>query len=124
MTQLTEYVGAIIVEFDSVEYEAISLDEDVKGDKKLVKTMNRKRRAKGRVLTIPEFTLKVTLPIPVNGEPNWLDFDDGKVTVQSVEGGTRTTYQGCFVTDMSGKYKVDGEAMRDLSISALNRIVE
>lgn len=121
---LEEYVGSIIVEFNGVEYEAISVDEDIKGDKKLVKTMNRKRRAKGRVLTTPEFTLKVTLPIPVDNEPDWLAFDDGKVTIQSVEGGQRTTYQGCFVTDMSGKYKVDDEATRDLTIGALNRIVE
>ena len=121
---LEEYVGAVIVEFNSVEYEAISVDEDVKGDKKLVKTMNRERRAKGRCLMIPEFTLKVTLPVPVEGEPDWLAFDDGKVTIQSIEGGTRTTYQGCFVTDLSGKYKVEGEAVRDLTISALNRIFE
>ncbi len=121
---LEEYVGAIIVEFNGVEYEATSVDEEVKGDKKLVKTMNRKRRAKGRVLLIPEYNLKVSLPIPVEGEPDWMAFDDGKVTLQSVEGGTRTTYQGCFVTDMSGKYKVDGEGTRDLTIGALNRIVE
>jgi hypothetical protein len=121
---LEEYVGAIIVEFNAVEYEAISLDVDVKGDKKLVKTMNRKRRAKGRVLLIPEYTLKVTLPIPAEGEPDWLAFDDGKVTTQSVEGGTRETFQGCFVTDMSAAYKVDSEAVRTLTLGALNRIVE
>ena len=82
---LEEYVGAVIVEFNAVEYEAISVDEDVKGDKKLVKTMNRKRRAKGRCLMIPEFTLKVTLPIPVEGEPDWLAFDDGKVVNRTVK---------------------------------------
>lgn len=121
---IEEYVGAVIFEVNAVEYEAVSLDEDIKGDKKLVKTMNRKRRAKGRCRLIPEYNLKVTLPIPVKGEPDWMELDDGKITIQSIEGGDRITYQGCFVTDMSGKYKVDGEAVRDLTLGALNRIVE
>lgn len=121
---IIKYVAAVIVEFNGVEYEATSINEDIKGNKKLVKTMNRKQRAKGRCQVIPEFTLKVSLPIPISGEPDWLALDDGKVTIQSVEGGDRTTYQGCFVTDMSGKYEVDKEAMRDLTLGALNRIVE
>lgn len=121
---MQEFVGAVIVEFDSVEYEAIGIKTKTTGDKKLVKTMNRARRPKGRVLTIPEHTLNVTIPIPVQGEPDWLAFDNGKVTIQSVEGGKRETYQGCFVTEMSADYKVEGEAVRDLTISALNRIFE
>lgn len=121
---ITEYVGAVIFEANGVEYDAVSLDEDVKGDKKLVLTMNRKRRAKGRCRLIPQYTLKVTLPIPTEDEPDWLEMDDVKITIQSVEGGDRTTYQGCFVTDMSGKYKVDGEAVRELTLGALNRIIE
>ena len=121
---LDEYVGAIVVEFNATEYDAVSVDEDVKGVRKLVKTMNRKRRAKGRCALIPEFTLKVTLPIPVEGEPDWLAFDDGKVTMQSIGGGDRWTYQGCFLIDMSGAFKVDGEAVRTLTLGAVNRVKE
>lgn len=121
---IEEYVGAVIFEVNGVESDAISLDEEVKGDKKLVLTMNRKRRAKGRCRLIPQYNLKVTLPVPTKDEPDWLEMDDVKITIQSVEGGDRTTYQGCFVTDMSGKYKVDGEAVRELTMGALNRIIE
>ena len=121
---ITEYVGAVIFEANGVEYDAVSLDEDVKGDKKLVLTMNRKRNTEGRGRLVQQYTLKVTLPIPTEDEPDWLEMDDVKITIQSVEGGDRTTYQGCFVTDMSGKYKVDGEAVRELTLGALNRIIE
>ncbi len=119
-----EYVGAIVFEVNSEEYEITQLTEDVKGDKKIVKTMNRKRRATGYVKIIPEITLKVTVPIPAKGEPDWLALKDGKITIEPVDGGDRVTYQDCFVLDMSAKYEVDKEASRDLTVGALNRIVE
>lgn len=122
---LEEYVGAVSIEINGREYEAISINTDVKGNKKLVKTMNRKRRAKGFAKIIPEFSLQTEIPIPANGnEPDWLEIDDAKITITPVDGGKRETYQGCFVTDMSEKYTVDGEAVRNITWSAVNRIME
>ena len=121
---IQEFVGAVVLEVDGEEIECTSFSAKEATGRMPVKTMNRKRRAKGRCALIPEFTLKVTLPIPVEGEPDWLAFDDGKVTMQSIEGGDRWTYQGCFVMDMSGSFKVDGEASRTLTIGAVNRVKE
>lgn len=118
------YVGAIVVDFNATEYDAVELQETVKNITKVVKTMNRKNRAKGRVKLVPEFSLEVTVAIPLSGEPNWLEFDNGKISYESIEGGKRITFQGCCVTEMSGTFKLDGEAVRKLSVSALNRIEE
>lgn len=125
MAGLIDYAGAIIMEIDGREYEIIELSEEIKGDKKLVKTMNRRRRPSGMARIIPEYGLKATLAIPLSGEPNWMDIKGAKITIFPAEdSGDRVTYQDCFVTDMSGKYNTDDEARRDLSISALDRIVE
>lgn len=122
---LQEYAGAIIMEINGREFEVASLTAEAKGNKKLVKTMNRQRRANGFAKTIPEYSLQVSLPIPLSGEPDWLEQDDMKITIYPVSpGGKRITYQGCFVTDMSEKYEVDNEAMRDLTLQSINRIEE
>ncbi|TXG76836.1 MAG: phage tail protein [Rhodocyclaceae bacterium] len=119
----SEYVGAVILEWDGREIECVSVSSDVSTGKRLVKTMNRSGRAKGHAKGVADFKLSVEVAIPTDGsEPDWLTIESGKLTVVPVDGiGKREVFTGCEVESMSSKYQVDGAAMRTLSITALDR---
>ena len=122
---LIEYLGAIVMEVDGQEIEIESCDTSTKTGRKLVKTMNKSGRAKGFAKGIAEYDLKVTAVIPLTGDIDWAAIQGAKITIypQSA-GGKRTSYLDCFTIDVGEKYQVDGEAKRDISMAALNRVVE
>jgi len=121
-----EYVGAVVLEWDGREIECASVSTDVSTGKRIVKTMNRKGRAKGHAKGIPDFRLSVEVPIPTDGsEPDWLTVENAKLTVVPIDGvGLREIFLGCEVETMSSKYQVEGAAMRTLTITALDRRVQ
>jgi hypothetical protein len=120
------YCGTIVFEVDGVEYETTSVNADVKKTSKPVKTMNSKHRALGHSCGIKEYTLKVEMPIPLNEEePSWIDLENGTITIYPQCGdqsGKATSYTGCDVVEVGDKYSVDKEAMRSLTINALDQI--
>ena len=116
-----EYVGAIVFEVNGQEYEIDSFDYDIKGNRKIVKTMNRRRQASGHCTIIADISGKAEMPIPVKGEPDWLALRDGKIVIYPVEeGGTREVFRNVNVTNMGAKFKTDGEAKRNIDWSALS----
>ncbi len=123
---MSEFVGAVVLEWDGREIECASITTDVTTGKRLVKTMNRKQRAKGHAKGIPDFRLSVEVPIPTDGsEPDWLMIENAKLTIDPVDGiGQREVYVGGEVESMSSKYQVEGVAMRTLTITALDRRVQ
>lgn len=118
-----EFVGAVVLEWDGKEIECASVSSDISTGKKIVRTMNRKKRAKGHSSGIPDFKLSVEVPIPTDGsEPDWLTIENAKLTIVPIDdAGKREVFTGCEVESMSSKYSVDGTAMRTLSITALDR---
>lgn len=122
---LLEYLGAIVMEIDGQEIEIESLDATVKTGRKLVKTMNRTGRAKGFAKGIAEYDLRITAVIPLTGDIDWAAIQGAKIVVypQSV-GGKRIAYVDCFSLDVGDKYQVDGEAKRDITMAALNKVIE
>lgn len=120
---MQEYVGAVVLEWDGREIECASISSDVSTGKRLVKTMNRKQRAKGHARGIPDFRLSVEVPIPTDGsEPDWLLIEGAKLTVVPIDdNGLREVYYGCEVETISSKFQVEGAAMRTLTITALDR---
>lgn len=122
---LTEYLGAIIMEIDGQEIEIESCDATTKTGRKLVKTMNKSGRAKGFARGIAEFDLKVAAVIPLTGDIDWGAIEGAKITIYpQTAGGKRTSYIDCFTLDVGEKYQVDGEARRDISMQALNKVIE
>jgi len=121
-----EFVGAVVLEWDGREIECASVSSDISTGKRLVKTMNRKARAKGHALGIPDFKLSVEVPIPTDGsEPDWLSIENAKLTIVPIDGvGKREVFTGCEVETLSSKYQVEGAAMRTLTITALDRKVQ
>ena len=123
---LQEYVGAVSLEVDSREIEITSFNVTTQSGRKLVKTMNRKMRAKGFSRGIVTFELSVSAVVPLAGAPiDWLNIEGAKLTVQPVSGsGKRVSYVDCFALDVGEKYQVEGEAMIDIKLAALNRVEE
>lgn len=120
---MSEYVGAVVLEWDGQEIECASLSTDVSTGKRVVKTMNSKGRAAGHAKGVPEFKLSVEVPIPTDGsEPDWMEIEAAKLTVVPVDGiGQREVFTGCEIETMSSKYQVEGAAMRTLTMTALDR---
>lgn len=121
-----EYVGAVVLEWNGREIECASISTDIATGKRIVKTMNRKGRAKGHSKGIPDFKMSVEVPIPTDGsEPDWMTIENAKLTVVPIDGvGLREVFLGCEVETVSSKWQVEGTAMRTLTVTALDRRVQ
>ena len=123
---LEEYVGAIVMEVDSQEVEVVSVSPDVDTGTKPVVTMNRSARIKGFSRGVRKYNLKVTVVIPLAGDPiDWENIQGSKITIFPVSpGGQRTTYQDCCTITVSDQYTADNEARRDLTMFASDKVNE
>ena len=119
-----EFASLGIVEVDGQEIELTKLDVKTVTGRKPVKTINRKGRVKGFAKGITEYTLSITVVVPLNAaEPDWENVDDAKITVEE-ENSKRISYTGCFTTDVGTSYTVDSEEVRDLQMVALDKVEE
>jgi len=121
----TDYVGAIVLSFNGADYDIESIDTTDKTGRKVVKTMNRTGKPKGSAKGVAEFPIKITAPIPASGEPDWWTMKDAKITIEPLDTTAQpVTYSGFCVEEVGSKYVMDGEAKRDISGFALNRVGE
>lgn len=121
-----EYCGTIVLEVDGKEHETISVDTTVKISAKLVKTMNSKKRALGKTCGTREYDLKLQVPVPLDGEePDWDNMENATLKIYPAcgTGGKSEQYVGCFTVEVGSKYKVEGEAVRDITMHALDKQV-
>lgn len=122
---LEEYLGAVVLEVDGTEYEVESVDVDHKTGRSLVKTMNRRRKPSGYSNGVEEWTLKISAPIPKEGGPDWENIVGAKLTIYPTsDGGERESFLDCVSLDDAYKYSVDGVAKVDVTLVAMDRIVE
>lgn len=122
---LQEYVGLIILEVNGQDVEIESFSVTQKTGRKLVKTMNRSGRAKGFSKGIEEFDIKATAVIPLTGDIDWAAIEGAKLSIYpQSEGGTRVSYLDCFTIEVGASYKIDGEAMQDITLAALRKVEE
>ena len=120
-----KYVGAIVMDLNGTDIEVASVDHQFTTGRVIVKTMNRTGRAAGTARGIADHTLRVSVPIPKTGEANWSAVLDAKITMEPGDGGgQRATWTGVFLISIGSKYQVEGEAMRDLEMGALNYYTE
>jgi hypothetical protein len=122
---LEEFVGAVSMEVDGREIEVSKVSVKTTTGRRPVKTMNRAKRIKGFSRGITTHDLTVSAVIPKNGSPvDWENIEGAKITIQSVEGGKRTSYLDCFTIEVGESYQVEGEAMIDLSMAAVRKVTE
>jgi len=124
-TMSEEYVGMIVMEVDSQEIDIVSIDIRTDLGRRVVKTMNRKGRAKGFTQGVPDYSLTVEVPIPKTGETDWEAITNAKITIYPQDGGgERESYHDCFTTSVGKKFEVEGESRRTIEMGALNRTDE
>lgn len=115
------YVGQIVLSINGTDYEIKSLEHTLKTGRSVVKTMNRLGRPLGTAKGITDHDLRISVPIPKSGEPDWDAMMDAKITIEPLDGGgKRETWTGVALIEMGSKYQLEGEATRDLTVSALN----
>lgn len=115
------YVGQIVLSINGTDYEIKSLDHTLRSGRTVVKTMNRQRRPLGTAAGVEDHDLRVSVAIPKSGEPNWRAMTDAKVTIEPVDGGgKRESFTGVALIEMGTRYQLEGEAVRDLTLAALN----
>ncbi|PAT63082.1 hypothetical protein [Psychrobacter sp. JB193] len=119
-----DVVGTIVLTVDGREFDCASVSPKLVTGKKPVATMNRQGRTRKKTKTTSSITLSVEVIIPESGDIDWANIEDGRITIESLDGGHRTTYTGCEATDVSESYKLDGEAMRSIEMFALDKIGE
>ena len=121
-----KYVGAIVMEMDGREIEVVSVDPKVSTGRQAVMTMNSKGRALGTSKGVRKYDLSVVVAIPLDGDDiDWEDIEDARITI-CPENRTdkRTSYTGCGVVEVSEPYKLEGHAVRNLTMVALDKIKE
>ncbi|EER47734.1 Uncharacterised protein [Actinobacillus pleuropneumoniae] len=120
------YEGSCVLEVDGVEIEITKLDVKTVTGRKLVKTMNSSGRARGYAQGIEEHTISVTAVEPQDGTYiDWANIKNAKLTRYPLNNTEkRTSYLGCFSTDVSESYTVDGESVRDIQLNALRKVEE
>jgi len=120
-----EFVGAASLELDGREVEVQSISVTTVTGKRLVKTMNRKRRAKGFSRGITTYDINLTAVIPVNGPPiDWDNIESAKITIAPVGTSGRTSYRDAFTIQAGKKYQLEGEAVIDVNMGALDKVEE
>lgn len=123
--QNKEYVGTIVMEVNGVEYEISSVDPNIKTGNKVVPSMNSQKRALGTTTGAKEISLKVEAFIPLDGsEPDWDNMKNATITIYPASaGGKREIYIGCTTEEVGSKYTVNKEAVRSITMHALDKQV-
>ncbi|VEB25769.1 Uncharacterised protein [Actinobacillus lignieresii] len=120
------YEGSCVLEVDGQEVEITKLDVKTLTGRKLVKAMNSQGRAKGYTKGIKEYSLTITAVEPTDGtEIDWDNIENSKLTKYPLDNSEkRTSYLGCFSTEVGESYQVDGESLRDIQLHALRKVKE
>ncbi|VEI74804.1 Uncharacterised protein [Mannheimia haemolytica] len=120
------YEGSCVLEVDGQEAEITKLDVKTLTGRKLVKTMNSQGRSKGYTKGIKEYSITITAVVPEEGEEiDWENMLNAKLTKYPLGNeGKRTSYLGCFSTEVGESYTVDNETVRDIQLHALRKVEE
>lgn len=119
-----KYASLGIIEVDGLELELTQCKVTTTTGRKAVKTINRRGKVKGFAKGITEYTLSLTVAVPLdNNEPDWDNVDDARVTIEE-ENGKRISYLNCFTTQVGTSYTVDNEEVRDIEVVACDKVEE
>lgn len=122
---LEEYLGTIVLEVDGQEVDVTTLDVTRTTGRRVVKTMNRTGNAKGYSKGMRDLSLRLSVAIPESGDLDWDNIVGAKVTIYPLDAAEkRESYLDCATSDVGEKYTVEGEAMRDITMMALRRVLE
>lgn len=119
-----QLVGAIVLTVNGREFDCASVTPEHQVGRKLVSTMNSKRRANKQVRLTASISLSFDVYIPETGDFDWASIEDANLTIESVDGGHRTTYTGVGVISVGEKFTDGSEAMRSITGYATDKVEE
>ncbi|KDN12562.1 Transaldolase [Snodgrassella communis] len=114
------------MEVNGREVEIISIKPKTTTGRKVVKTMNRRGKARGYADGVTEYSLSLTAAVPFDGtEIDWENITKAKITIFPINAEEkRTSYLHCFSTECSEQYEVENEARIDIEMIALDKVTE
>lgn len=122
---LREFVGSISLEVDGAEIEVASVSPTENTGRRPVKTMNRARTIAGFARGIKTYELAVVAVVPLDGKTvDWANIEGAKLTIDPGDGAKRTSYLDCFSTEVGEEYKEEGEARRNIKLTAVRKVIE
>lgn len=132
MGNRARYVGAVVLEVDGVEFEAMDFQYNHNTGRKPLKTMNSTGKLRGYAKGVAEYNLSFTVPMLVNDEAEgqdaaiyWKDINNGKLTYWPLERpDRRTTLQKMFVMEANFSTSAEGEGTISVTAAALGEIRE
>lgn len=124
MSEGNDLVGTIVLYVNGREFDCSSVSPKEQTGHKAVPSMNKEGRVRKKTKTIKSISLSAEVFVDENDDFDWASVEDARIVVESIDGGKRTTYVDCTVTDVSESYKLDGEAARSIEMFALNKIEE
>ena len=70
--------------------------------------------------------MTVSVPVRVDGQVyDWWSVVDAKLVIYPISGnGNRIAYTGCCVQSVGDQYETEGEARRELTLFAVDRVEE
>lgn len=121
-----KYIGCIVMELNGEEVEVVSVEPKVKTGRQAVMTMNSKGRPLGTSKGAKQYDISVVVAIPLDGDDiDWEDIDDARITIYPPNrADNRTSYIGCATVEVGESYKLEGNAVRNLSMVAIDKIKE
>ena len=121
-----KYAGSAVLEVDGVEIEITDLNVTHNTGRKAVNTMNSEGIVRGFAKGIAKWEISLTAALPIDGtEISWAEIADAKITIYPLnQDDKRTSYLGCFTTQVGEKYTVDNEAVIDIRMTASKEVKE
>lgn len=122
MSDQNEVIGLVVMSVNGQEIEITSMATTETGGWKPVATMNRETRTRKKARVSRGWTLQVTAVIPKIEDGRIPErISDARITVTDPDSGQLLeTYIDCSETSRGKRYQVDGEAVVDISLFALD----
>lgn len=127
-----DYVDIALLQIGRADGSLVTLDDvvdfsvDITDNSSVKKTMNRKRRARGHVRGVDEFTGSLTVAKRVVPELDWRKMFRNKEIFQifydEAEDGQRFHVVDCKISDVGNKASESGDSDLEISFMALDEV--
>ena len=132
MSDNARYVGAVVLEIDGVEFEAMDFQYNHNTGRRPLKTMNSTGTLKGYAKGVAEYNLNFTVPVLIEGDDSgdamamaWKDINKGKLTYWPLgRPEARTTLRDMFVMEANFSTAAEGDGTIAIVAAALGEIRE
>lgn len=119
-----EVVGTIWLTVNGREFDCTGFSPTENAGRKPVSTMNRQGRVRRWARTTRGYSLSFEVVVPEHDSFDFASVEDATLTIESLDGGKRTTYTGVGVEEVGEQYQDGNEAKRSIKAFALDKVEE